>query len=110
MNILYVSHEDGLGGASKSLLGIIDVLSDENSIFVLVYKKQGEFLEELKKRKCTIIYCPYTWWIIEKKDNWLTWKIKKLLHKFLFIKDYLLALKLKSTILRLKIDMIHSKR
>ena len=43
MNILFVSHETTLGGATLSMLGIIDELAEKNEISVLVRKKKWTF-------------------------------------------------------------------
>ena len=63
MNILFIGHEDYINGASRSLLNIIDALSERNKIYVLTSYSSGEFYEELTKRQLSIIVKPYyRWW------------------------------------------------
>ena len=57
-SILFIAHEIGLNGASKSLLNIIDELQEEYDIHVLV-KGTGKLTDELSKRKCSVIVRKY---------------------------------------------------
>ncbi len=68
MNILYITHEADLGGASRALLGIIDELSKRHNIYVLTAYNKGSMSEELKKRKCTVIIGDVQWWVYPKKN------------------------------------------
>lgn len=56
--ILFITHEIGLNGASKSLLNIIDELQDKYDVHVLV-KGMGKITDELSKRKCNVIVRKY---------------------------------------------------
>lgn len=56
--ILYVAHETGFNGASKSLINIIEEFQDKYDIYVLI-RGEGRLYEELKKHKCKIIIRNY---------------------------------------------------
>lgn len=56
MRILYINHEKNLGGAAKSLLGLIDQLDlKKSNIFVLTPYKNGTFIQECKERNINIL-------------------------------------------------------
>ena len=75
MKILVISHESELNGASLSLLGIIDCLSQRHQFFVVTSSDSGPFVDELKKRKQSVITLPYTRWM-QTKGNPLKWIIR----------------------------------
>ena len=108
MNILYISHEKDLNGASMSLLGIIDELIENNNIFVLSSYEEGQFIEELKKRNINIINSKYTRIMITKPKNKLKWIIKRTWNIIKSKQNYFSALKLKEIIKNNKIDIIHT--
>jgi len=56
--ILYIAHETGFNGASKSLLNIVEEFQDKYDIYVLI-RGEGRLSEELKKHKCKIIIRNY---------------------------------------------------
>ena len=69
MNILYISHEELLGGATLALLELIDeMLLMGNNVFVTVVSKKCDLYYELKKRQVTIIVVRYYIWM-NKKTN-----------------------------------------
>jgi len=109
MNILFVAHEERLNGASLSLIGIIDELIQDNKIYVLTNRKEGKFLEELKKRNIIIIHSKYRWWRIEKNKNKFRWTARRI-YRGLQISGINLfsAIKLKNKMKSEKIDIIHS--
>lgn len=60
MNVLYISHETGLGGASLALLEVIDEMSKKNvEIYVSIADNKGSLYEELIKRNVNIIHLKY---------------------------------------------------
>ncbi len=105
-NVLLIAHESMINGASFSLLGLIDKLSNRCNFIVVVPYNYGSFLHELKKRKVKIYYVPFERWIKvkdnnfnEEKRNWRReddWRNDFLAHK--------MAELLKNE----KIDIIHS--
>ncbi len=64
VNILYIAHESRLGGPNKSLLEMIDQLSGENTIYVVVPIKRGFLVDELHRRNIPVIYQHSFWWKI----------------------------------------------
>lgn len=104
MNILYVSHEINLGGATRSLLALIDIMVDKgHNIFVLIPKNNGEFYEELKERDVTIIKSYYSWWttssnFFSKFKSFIKYTLTKLSNIYL----------LKKKITKHNIDIIHT--
>lgn len=105
MNILYVSHESNLGGATRSLLGIIDELQDKVNVFVLTSSKSGELTNELKKRNVKVISVKYCWWMGLKPNSLMEKYIKYTLQYFI---TYINALIISFVIRNMKIDIIHS--
>lgn len=108
MNILFVSHEEKLNGASLSLLGMIDKLIKDNKIYVLTCFREGQFIDELKSRGVIVIYAPYRKWFIYKPKNRIKWTLKKYICLCLCSINYLSAIRLKNIINKEKIDIIHS--
>lgn len=73
MNILYITHENQLNGASKSLLNIIDNIDQKkNHIYVVLSADNGRLNEELAKRKVRTLILPYYRWC-EINTNWKYW-------------------------------------
>ena len=109
MNILYISHDKDLNGASRSLLGIIDELSQKKfNIYVLTSYIDGKFIEELKKRNVNIIYSRYLRWIIYKPKNKFKWNIKKMIFKILRLVNIYTILKTSLYVKKYNIDIIHT--
>lgn len=108
MNILFVSHEAKLNGASLSLLGMIDKLIKDNKIYVLTCFREGQFIDELKNRGVRVIYAPYRRWFIYKPQSRIKWILKKYTCLCLCSINYLSAIRLKKIINKERIDIIHS--
>ena len=73
MNILYITHENQLNGASKSLLNIIDNIDlGKNHVSVLLSDNKGRLNQELAKRNVKTIVMPYYRWC-EVNTNWKYW-------------------------------------
>lgn len=108
MNILFVSHETTLGGATLSMLGIIDELIKENQISVLVRKTDGPLIKELAKRNVNVIYCKYYSWLIPQKKDGIKGKISNLLHRTACGMNYIQALRSGKIIKGLNLDIIHT--
>lgn len=73
MKILFAAHEGDLNGSSKSLINLIDILSQSHTIFVLTSYQEGKFVEELKKHNCTVWYAPYYRWVKTRPESALRW-------------------------------------
>ena len=104
MKLLYVTHEMNLGGATRSLLGIIDeMILKGHKVFVLVPKKEGELIQELEKREVKIVYCKYYPWM--SMSNTSNLKVRSII-KYILNRYYLLNIVKK--IKPYKIDVIHT--
>jgi L-malate glycosyltransferase len=103
LNILYVTHEQNLGGASRSLIALIDEMIEfGNEVYVLVSLPLGEVHEELKKRKVKIIYSRYYFWMYSENNlHSLKTKVKRLINN-------LSAIILAQKIRNLDIDIVHT--
>ena len=108
MKILVISHESELNGASLSLLGIIDCLSQRHQFFVVTSSDSGPFVDELKKRKQSVITLPYTRWM-QTKGNPLKWIIRAARWNLVdSLKNQKTAKKLAEFIKENDIDLIYS--
>ncbi|MDY3359682.1 MAG: glycosyltransferase [Clostridium celatum] len=110
MNILYINHEDSLGGGSKSLLGIIDEMNlekDVNITVVIPNFGNGSLKNELEKRNIKYIKLKYSWWMISKNIKIGSAKYFALKYQK-YINNYFAAKKLANICKENNIDIIHS--
>lgn len=109
MNILFITHEKNLNGASKSMLNLIDEMSDRHIFYVVSPFKEGPVYEELKKRKLTVLHSNIKRWCRKKNNSnlkWLAISLKwKLYNRFFNMCE---AEQLKKQIENLNIDLIHT--
>ncbi|HAT4202275.1 TPA: glycosyltransferase family 4 protein [Clostridium perfringens] len=108
MNILYINHENSLGGGSKSLLGIIDELNQykDVKIFVCIPNIGNGYLEkDLKYRNINYIKLNYKWWMNSNKDSFFKTFIKRI--QFIYYNKNAIRL-LVSYCKEKNIDIIHS--
>lgn len=113
MKILFVSHENNLGGATRSMLGIIDNLIEDknNKIWVFVPKfnedtTQGKLIEELEKRHISYIYSKAYWWMYPQKNKS---SIKQRVIDYIKVFcTYYTSLKISRFARKNKIELIHS--
>jgi glycosyltransferase involved in cell wall biosynthesis len=105
MNILYISHEINLGGATRSLLGLIDQMQSKgHNIFVIVPKLEGEFYYQLKARdNITVINGKYYSWM--SKSTNLKSKIKGIVK---YVLNYVFIFNVIRHIKSYNIDVIHT--
>lgn len=81
MNILYIAHERKLGGATISLLALIDeMVSHGHSVRVVVPTSKCPLAKELQKRGIEYYACFFAWWMRPKFWN----SIIKLIYKTLY--------------------------
>lgn len=73
MTILFIMHEPELNGGSKSMLNIIDALSNKHEFIVLSPVTEGPVLEELRKRNIKVIYQNIKRWVRRYPDNKFKW-------------------------------------
>ncbi|MCI9061378.1 MULTISPECIES: glycosyltransferase family 4 protein [Romboutsia] len=69
MKVLVVTHTTDLSGANKSLLGIIEQLSDRVEFVVVANNRDGELIEKLKSLNIKIIYKKYSWLYAKPRIN-----------------------------------------
>ncbi len=113
MKLLFVSHENNLGGATRSMLGIIDELVKEkdNEVLVFVPKfnedtKQGRLTTELEKRNIPYIYERAYWWMYPKENKKRF--TKRIVDYIKVLLTYLTSLKVAKDIKRKNIELVHS--
>ena len=107
-NILFVNHENNLGGASQALIELIDELKmkDKYNIYVFVPKfneslPNGSLIEELKKQNINYIHFNAYWNMYPKNTSKIKNFIKQIVNVFASIR---LSIYIKNK----KIDIIHS--
>ena len=108
MNIIYVTHEKVLSGASRSLIELIDEVIKYHKVFVLTAYRSGEFIEYLRKSNIERIYCPFIKWRSHFRGGRLVSGIKRLVLYFLQPINLISARCLCIRLRKLNIDIIHS--
>lgn len=104
MNILYVAHEGNLGGATKSMLGIIDeMIRNGHNVYVILPHIKGELLKELKNRNVTLIQGRYYSWMSGSTN--LISKTKGIIK---FLLNYMFIVRTNKKIKSFNIEVIHS--
>ncbi|NQP36274.1 glycosyltransferase family 4 protein [Streptococcus suis] len=95
MKVLVVSHENSLSGANKSLISLINLLSDKISFDILVNKKEGELVESLKSNsKVNIIQTNYSWSVAHSRSTMLKRCIRLIVDAFKYYTSYPISKKL----------------
>lgn len=107
INILYINHENSLGGGTKSLLGIIDELKDKKvKVYVCIPNIGNGLLEkELMSRNVEYIKLDYLWWMIPQNFNSFKKFIYGLYSEFKSVKT---IKKLNKFCEKNNIDLIHT--
>ncbi len=108
MNVLFITHYTGLGGASVALLNLIDGLKKEKreiNIYVLLPRK-GDLEYELTKRSIEYDFIPFCAGVISR-DWTCSWKypLKQIKNSFFQIYS---ALKICPFIKKWNINIIHA--
>lgn len=113
MKILFVSHENNLGGATRSMLGIIDELIKDknNEILVFIPKfneetKQGKLTTELEIRNIPYIYKRAYWWMYPKENKKRV--MKRMVDYIKVFLTYLTSLKAAKIAKKRNIELVHS--
>jgi glycosyltransferase involved in cell wall biosynthesis len=109
MNVLFITHEKNLNGASKSMLNLIDELSDKHTFYVVSSFSEGPVVNELRRRGIKILYHPIKRWVRKKPESNIKWLVICMKWRFYncFI-NQLEAKKLEKEIRDLNIDLIHT--
>ena len=108
MNILFFAHTSGVGGATLSLLGIIDELREKNQIYVVVSIRKGFLVDELRKRNIPVYHRHSFMWMLAPAKTPAGTFIKKIIYKGLCLNNYLCAYSLKKIVKKQNIDVIHT--
>lgn len=99
-NILYICHEGKMGGASKSLVALSNLIKGKGyNIVALVPFKNCDIKRELEKNKIEVISSFYMWWQYPKKNS----LIYKILYRFNFVFSKIAILKL----IKYSFDIVH---
>ena len=105
LNILYVAHERKLGGATLSLLTMIDAMKERgHRIYVVVPTKRCPLALELKKRGIPFVPVFFAW--IQMPSYWN--KITKLCFRCLYLLEPLQVSYIYHIMRNKRIDLVHS--
>lgn len=109
MNILMITHERNLNGASKSLLNLIDQMKDKHTFFVVTPFSDGPMADELKRREIRFFYHGMKRWMRRRSESWIKWKLIQIRWLcFEQFKNIVEAKKIVREIEDLSIDVIHT--
>lgn len=109
MNVLFITHEKNLNGASKSMLNLIDELSNKHNFYAISPFSDGSVVEELNRRNVKVFYHPIKRWMRKKpgsKFKWFAIRMKwRLCNCFV---NEIEEKKIEKEIKDLNIDVIHT--
>ena len=105
MNIMYITHEENIGGSTKALIELIQNLkkNKKNNIYVVVLRKSGEAYDAFKKENINIIYL--------KHHNNVVFEQTTLAYIRSYIKifdNFIKAIKLSYLVKKYNIEIIHT--
>jgi len=103
MNIMYITHEKNLGGATKALIELVEKVKVDNNVYVVIPFNKGNAYKEFKKLGVNIIYIKHFDNITEKINfkNLIKGYVKILINCIQSIRLSVIAKKN-------KIDIIHT--
>lgn len=102
MNIMYITHEENIGGSTKALIELIQNLK-KNNIYVVVLRKSGEAYDAFKKENINIIYL--------RHHNNVVFEQTTLAYIRSYIKifdNFIKAIKLSYLVKKYNIEIIHT--
>lgn len=109
MNILLITHEKNINGASKALLAMVDIITNEkHKVFVLTPFFDGDMVQELKKRRIETINFGFHRWIVDLGENKIKRKSKRIINCIKIVYDYLNLTKLISILKKYDLDIVHT--
>lgn len=104
-NLLFISHERKLGGASRSLMALAKQLQEMgHTVYVVVLLRRCPLAKELKKSGIEIIPIFFGWWMCPVYWN----NIMKILFKILYDMEWMACKYLCTIVEKYNIDIIHS--
>lgn len=105
MKILYIAHEGHMGGATKSLLTLAELMKQKgHDVSVLVPLKNSEIEKTLKERGINTITCFYSWWQVPKNEGRFLELAYRIAYKF----NGIALQRVKRRLRNENIDVIHS--
>ena len=69
MRVLFIAHEMNLGGATRSMLNLVDALKGRVEYIVVVREEKGPLVDELKKRQIAYIVVASKPWLVRKPEG-----------------------------------------
>lgn len=79
MTIVFVTHENYLNGASRSLIELMESKHNDHQFVIVSRAKNGPFQDEIKKRNIKLISVPYLWCCCNAENHYkmhyLRWKL-----------------------------------
>ena len=110
MKILYINHEKNLGGAARSLLGIMEeMINIGYDVYVLTPFKSGDFISTCKNIKEIKIISIKFYSCVRKNTVIINKYIDSIIIFLLsYVYNFFVAYKVSKTINDLKIDIIHT--
>ncbi|WP_289460755.1 glycosyltransferase family 4 protein [Lactobacillus intestinalis] len=108
MNILYIAPQKIVSGASLSLVGLVNEMSKNHQVWVIVEDERTEYAKKLKKAGANLIEFPMVSWIVTKRPPAMIWEIRKVKWRVL---NWWQKIRLQTLIKKIKelhIDVIHS--
>lgn len=108
INVLYINHENSLGGGTKSLLGLIDQLRVKDNVNIHIAIPSigdGSLEKELISRNVNYVKKDYYWWMISQNCPF----IKMIAYRSIkLIKNFISICSLIKYCEKNNIDLIHS--
>ncbi len=89
MKILYICHMTDLSGGTKALLNLIDIVSKDNQVYLLLPSNRGWLVEQLTKRNVKIFTAKYLlmWYSFHLSGFLTKGTIKNIYYYFRFKKS-----------------------
>ncbi|SER39016.1 Glycosyltransferase involved in cell wall bisynthesis [Butyrivibrio fibrisolvens] len=79
MTIVFVTHENYLNGASRSLIELMECKHNDHQFVIVSRAKNGPFQDEIKKRNIKLITVPYLWCCCNAENHYkmhyIRWKL-----------------------------------
>ena len=105
LNILYIAHERKLGGASLSLVTLVEEMKNRgHNVYVVVPFYNSPIAKHLRKNGIKTIGIFFGWWMYPSYWNYFM----RFLFKILYFSEKIPVYMIKKTIKKYKIDIVHS--
>ncbi len=105
MNILFIAHERNMGGASKSLVTLVEEIKERgNEVRVILPIRYGQVYKELVRKEIPVKVIFFGWWMYPFNWNW----ILKLGFRFLHLLEFIPAHRIARIASKNNVQIIHS--